>query len=37
MARTHDDNSAPNGLQTDEGTQDKDILTGDGDIVPGDG
>ena len=37
MARTHDDNSALNDLQTDEGTQDQDILTGDDDIVPDDG
>ena len=33
MARTHDDNSALNDPQMDEGTQDKDILTGDNDIV----
>ena len=37
MARTHDDNSALNDPQTDEGTQDKDILTGDNDIVQDDG
>ena len=37
MARTHDANSALNDPQTDEGTQDKDILTGDDDIVPDDG
>ena len=37
MARTHDDNSALNDPQTDKGTQDKDILTGDDDIVPDDG
>ena len=37
MARTHDDNSALNDPQTDEGTQDEDILNGDDDIVPDDG
>ena len=37
MARTHDANSALNDPQTDEGTQDEDILTGDDDIVPDDG
>ena len=37
MARIHDDNSALNDPQTDEGTQDKYILTGDDDIVPDDG
>ena len=37
MAGTHDDNSALNDPQTDEGTQDEDILTGDNDIVPNDG
>ena len=37
MARTHVDNSALNDSQTDEGTQDEDILTGDDDIVPDDG
>ena len=37
MARTHDANSALNDPQTDDGTQDKDILTGDNDTVPDDG
>ena len=37
MMRTHDDNSALNDPQTDEGTQDDEILTGDNDIVPDDG
>ena len=37
MARTHNDYSALNDPQTDQGTQDKDILTGDKDIVPDDG
>ena len=37
MARTHDDNSALNDSQTDKGTQDKDILTEDNNIVPDDG
>ena len=37
MARTHDDNSALNDPQSDEDTQDEDILIGDNDIVPDDG
>ena len=37
MARTQDDNSALNDPQTDEDTQDEDILIGDDDIVPDDG
>ena len=37
MARTHDDNSALNDPQSDEDTQDEDILIGDDDIVPDDG
>ena len=37
MAITHDDNSVLNDPQTDEGTQDEDILTGDNDIVSDDG
>ena len=37
MARTHDDNSALNDPQTDEDTQDEDILIGDNDIAPDDG
>ena len=37
MARTHNDNSALNAPQTDEDTQDEDILIGDDDIVPEDG
>ena len=37
MARTHLDNSTLNDSQSDEGTQDEDILTQDHDIVPDDG
>ena len=37
MARTHDDNRAQNNPQSDEDTQDEDILIGDDDIVPDDG
>ena len=37
MARTHDDNSALNDCQTDEDTQDEDILIADNDTVPDDG
>ena len=37
MARTHLDNSTLNDPQSDEGTQDEDILTGNDDIVPDDG
>ena len=37
MARIHDDNSALNDPQSDEDTQDEDILIGDDDIVPHDG
>ena len=36
-ARTHSDNRLPNDTQSDEDTQDEDILTGDEDIVPDDG
>ena len=37
MARTHNDKSALNDPQTDEDTQDEDILIGDNEIVPDDG
>ena len=37
MARTHDDNRALTDPQSDENTQDEDILIGDNDIVPSDG
>ena len=35
--RIHDDNRVPNDPQSDEDTQDEDILIGDKDIVPDDG
>ena len=37
IAATHDGNRLPNDLQSNEDTQDEDILTGDNDIVPDDG
>ena len=37
MAGTHYDNRLPNDTQSDEDTQDEDILIGDEDIVPDDG
>ena len=37
MARTHLDNSTLNDPQSDKGTQDEDILTGDDEIAPDDG
>ena len=37
MARAHDDNSALNNPQSDEDTQDEDILIEDDNIVPDDG
>ena len=37
MARTHDDNSTLNNPQSDEDTQDEDILIWDDDVVPDDG
>ena len=37
MARTHNDNSTLNDLQSDEDTQDEDILIKDNAIVPDDG
>ena len=37
MARAHLDNSTLNDPQSDKGTQDEDILTGDDDMVPDDG
>ena len=37
IGETHDGNRSPNDPQSDEDTQDEDILTGDDDIVPDDG